>query len=199
MTGRSRRSVGPWMLALVLGAALAAPAAAENLYARGNWPALASDRPAERVGDSLTVVIDQNSVASNSAQNGTAKSTNLSGQVTATKSYNRSASLALSGDFSGSGQTGRADKMLAQISVVVDAILPNGDLHVAGEQTLNINGEHIKIRIRGRLRRADISSSNTVQSTSLADASIDYDGTGFVSRSSKPGPVARFFNWLGVL
>jgi flagellar L-ring protein precursor FlgH len=187
--------------ALALAAALAGPGAARaaDLYARGNWPALASDRPAERIGDSITVVIDQSSLATNSAQSGASKATNVSGRITATKSYNRAAALALNGDFAGSGQTGRSDKVLAQISVVVDSILPNGDLHVAGEQTLNINGEHIKIRIRGRLRRADIASNNTVQSTSLADAAIDYDGTGFVSRSAKPGIVARIFNWLGVL
>lgn len=183
---------------LALGGLSAAPATAADLYQRGVWSALASDRPAERVGDIITVVIDQNSLASNSAQNGTAKSTNVSGQVSASK-YNRSAQLGLSGDFSGRGQTGRADKILAQISVVVDGVLPNGDLHVAGEQAMNVNGEHIKIRIRGRLRRADISSGNTVQSTSLADAQIDYDGAGFVSRSAKPGVVAKVFNWLGIL
>jgi len=172
--------------------------AAADLFARGNWPALASDRPAERVGDSLTVVIDQTSVASNSAQNGSTKSTNVSGQVSTSKSRG-SAQLALSGDFAGSGQSGRSDKVLAQISVVVDGVLPNGDLHVSGDQALNINGEHVKIRIKGRVRRADITTYNTVQSTSLADAVIDYDGTGFTSRSAKPGLVARLFNWLGVL
>lgn len=194
MTGA--RGFMPGILGLALVAA--APAMAADLYQRGVWSALASDRPAERVGDIITVVIDQTSLASNSAQKGSAKSTNLSGQVSASK-YNRSAQLGLSGDFSGSGQTGRSDKILAQISVVVDGVLPNGDLHVAGEQSLNVNGERIKIRIRGRLRRADISSGNTIQSTSLADAQIDYDGAGFVSRSAKPGIVSKVFNWLGLL
>lgn len=201
MTGRrgfiARRSLG----VLVLGAAMAGqiPAQAADLFASGNWPAMASDRPAERVGDSLTVVINQSSVASNSAQIGSAKKTNASGQITATPDYVRSAQIGVSGDFSGRGQTGRADKMLAQIGVVVDEVLPNGDLHVSGQQSLNINGEHIKIKVSGRLRKTDISSFNTVQSSSLADANIEYDGAGFVSRSAKPGVGARILNWLGVL
>ncbi|MEO8113194.1 MAG: flagellar basal body L-ring protein FlgH [Phenylobacterium sp.] len=198
MIGRGFR-LGRYALVIACGAALALPAAAADLYNRGGWSALASDRPAERVGDSLTVIIDQSSVASNSARNGSAKTTSVSGQISASPAYNRSAQLALAGDFSGSGQTGRADRMVAQISVVVDSILPNGDLHVSGEQTLNMNGEHIKIRIKGRLRRADISSNNTVPSTRLADASIDYDGAGLVSRGAKPGVVTRIFSWLGLL
>jgi flagellar L-ring protein precursor FlgH len=189
--------------AAILGALAAAalavgPGATADLFARGNWPALASDRPAERVGDSLTVVIDQTSVASNTAQSGSRKSTNVSGQISTLKS-SRSGQLGVSGDFAGSGQSGRSDKVLAQISVVVDAVLPNGDLHVSGDQALNINGEHVKIRIKGRVRRADITTNNTVLSTSLADAVIDYDGTGFTSRSAKPGIVGWLFSWLGVL
>jgi flagellar L-ring protein precursor FlgH len=195
----TRRALTAAAIALAAALGLPAGAGADDLFKAGVWPALASDRPAERVGDAITVIIDQTSAALNSARNGSSKTTRVSGQITATKSYNRSAALGLQGDFSGSGQSGRSDKMLAEISVVVDSVLPNGDLHVSGQQTLNINGEHIKIRIRGRLRRADIASDNTVQSTRLADASIDYDGTGFTSRSAKPGIVSRIFNWLGVL
>lgn len=185
--------------ALLAGFIAAEGARADDLFHPGVWAALASDRPAERVGDTITVIVDQNSTALNSARSGSSKSTKVGGQVTATESYNRAAALSLSGDFSGAGQTGRSDRLLAEIGVVVDAVLPNGDLHVSGEQTLNINGERVKIRIRGRLRRADIAANNTVRSTRLADASIDYDGAGFTSRSARPGIVDRIFNWLGIL
>lgn len=198
MTRRPSSLFAPALLAHGL-LVLVGPAHAEDLFNRGSWSYLAADRLADRVGDSITIVIDQSSVASNSAQNGTSKSTNLSGQVSTSKPYNGSARLSLNGAFAGSGQTGRADKVLAQISVVVDAVLPNGDLHVSGGQTLNISGEHIKIRVAGRLRRADITSNNTAQSTSLADATIDYDGNGFTSRGAKPGLLGRVFGWLGFL
>jgi len=79
----------------------------------------------------------------------------------------------------------------------VDGILPNGDLHVSGAQELNINGDKTNIRIKGRVRLADI-ANNAVLSNRLADATIDYDGSGFVSSSARPGLLTRIINWLGL-
>lgn len=177
----------------------AAPTVAADLYARGEWPALASDRQASQVGDSLTVLIFENAIASNSAQIGTDRGSRVAGNVSGGQTFNESGQLALSGEFDGRGQTARSGKIVAQISVVVDAVLPNGDLHVSGEQLLNINGERTRLKLKGRVRRADITASNAVISTRLADVTIDYDGSGFVSRSARPGMVNRIFNWLGLL
>jgi flagellar L-ring protein precursor FlgH len=151
------------------------------------------------VGDALTILIYENAIASNSAQNGSRKNSRLTGQISAGSSLDESAQIGLSGNFDGTSQTGRAGKMVAQISVTVDALLPNGDLHVSGEQTLKINGERTNIKLRGRVRQADISANNAILSTRLADAAIDYDGTGFVSRGAKPGIVTRIFSFLGLL
>jgi flagellar L-ring protein precursor FlgH len=182
-----------WTLALHAGSA-----SAEDLFKPGVWAALASDRPAARVGDSLTVIIDEVSTASGSARNGSKRSSHFGGQVGNGSSLNASGSLDLGSSFDGSGQTQRVHKMVAQISVVVDAVLPNGDLHVTGAQALKINGERTNIRLKGRVRTADIDSDNSVLSTRLADAAIDYDGAGFVDSSSRPGLLTRAFNWLGL-
>ncbi len=182
----------------LLALAAANAAAAADLYAQSRWAALASDRPASRVGDSLNVIIDEASTASNSAHNGATKTSHFGGQVSAGSAFNGSGSLDLGSGFDGAGQTQRVDKMVAQISVVVDAVLPNGDLHVSGGQALKINGEHTNIQVRGRVRPADIDSENTVLSTRLADAVINYDGTGFIDKSVRPGVFTRVFNWLGL-
>ena len=79
------------------------------------------------------------------------------------------------------------------------AVLPNGDLEIAGAQRLNINRERTVIRVRGRVRPTDISADNMVLSSRIADASIDYDGAGFVTRSGRPGLVTRIFNFLGLM
>jgi flagellar L-ring protein precursor FlgH len=183
-------------LGLVLGAGFSGRAA--DLYARGNWPALASDRLAERVGDSLTVVVYENSQASNSADSATERDRSLSGQIAGGGSSNLSGQIGLTGSSNGSRKTDRVGSMVAQISVIVDSVLPDGDLHVTGEQVMNINGERTNIRIRGRVRTADIAAGNTVLSTRLADAEIDYDGTGYFNRSAKAGLVTRIMNWLGL-
>lgn len=196
---QSRRRAAAGVGAFCLLAALSTSPLAADLYTANGWSALASDRPAERVGDSLTVIINEASSASNSAQSGSKKNTNLNGAISAGASFNKSASLALGGAYDGSGQTGRTGSMVAEISVVVDGLLPNGDLHVSGERLLNINGDRENIKLKGRVRRSDITNGNTVLSTQLADASIDYNGTGFVSNGAKPGIVTKIFSWLGLL
>jgi len=179
-------------------------AQASDLYTRGNWSALASDHSARSVGDILTVLIYENSTGSNSAENTARRTTAFQGQISAGNpliagnGLNEAGSLALSNAADDSGATTRTGTMVAQISVVVDQVLPNGDLHVSGTQVLHINGEQTKIRVAGRVRVADIAAGNAILSTSLADATIDYDGNGFVSSSADPGLVTRALNWLGL-
>jgi flagellar L-ring protein precursor FlgH len=176
----------------------AAPVEAADLYAHDNWPALATDRTAHKLGDILTIVVYENSTATNTANSDSKRSTSLGGEVSAGTSFDKSANLSLAGGSGNTGSTGRSGQMVAQISVAVDEVLPGGDLHVSGAQLLDINGEKTNIRIKGRVRSSDISSANVVLSSRLADAQIDYDGSGFVSSSAQPGVVTRVFNWLGI-
>jgi len=176
----------------------AADATAANLYAGGGWPAMASDRIALQAGDSLTVLVYENSSASNSARNNSGRNSRIDGSIRAGSHLDETAGLGLSGNFANNAQTDRSGRMVAQLSVVVDEVLPGGDLHVSGGQVLRINGERTDIRVRGRVRRADIMANNTILSTRLADAEIAYDGHGFVSRGSRPGLASRIFNFLGL-
>ncbi|HEV2818505.1 MAG TPA: flagellar basal body L-ring protein FlgH [Allosphingosinicella sp.] len=176
-----------------------AAALSDDLYRQDNWAALASDRRASAVGDILTVVVLENSTAAHSAQIGTRRGNRLSGDISAGTALNESATLGLSGQFDGTGQMSRSGRMIAQISVRVDQVYPNGDLGISGAQVLNISGERTNIRIRGRVRPADIAGNNTVPSARIAEAVIDYDGTGFVSRSARPGLVQRIFRFLGLM
>lgn len=179
-------------------AALTMPAGASDLFVAGNWPSLAADRRATQQGDILTIVVYENASASNVANSRSKKSTKLDGRISAGSSFNEGAGLSLGSGSDNEGATGRSGRMVAQISAVVENVLPNGDLQIAGSQLLNINGERTVIRVKGRVRAADISASNAVLSSRLADATIDYDGSGFVSRSARPGIVSRIFSWLGL-
>jgi len=190
----------PLVAGLILALALGAGAAvADNLYKPGSWPALASDRPAGEVGDSLTVLIYETSTASNTTQRGSSKKTRIEGEVANQGGVSEGGRLQLESGYTGAGQTARTDKMVAQISVLVEQVLPNGDLLVSGRQVLNVNGERSEIKIRGRVRPADISSGNTVLSTRIADATIDYKGAGFASRSMQPGVINHILNMLGLM
>ena len=182
------------VLAATVGLALAGSAPAQDLYARGGWPALASDRIAEKVGDSLTVLIQEASQATGTSQNSRQSGAGASGQLSGIK---HSGQLGLSGDYnySTSGQNDRSGQLVATISVVVDAILPNGDLHVTGSQLIDVNGEKTQIHLAGRVRRADIGFNDTVLSTALADATINYGGPGLNGDDRKRGFWQRLFSW----
>lgn len=178
------------------------PAAAEaQLYQQNNWAAMASDRRATAVGDILTVIVLENNNASNTVQTGTNRNTQIGGNISAgsNNALNESASLGLRGQFDGAGQTSRAGRMVAQISVRVEQVYPNGDLGIAGASALNIGNERTNIRIRGRVRAADITGTNTILSGRIADAQIDYEGRGFASRSARPGILQRIFGFLGIM
>ena len=192
----SQRRIACAMGVLSLCFTMTAPVLAGDLYSQGNWSSLASDRAAANVGDSLTVLIQEASQAYDTTKNVSSGGIGLSGQYSGSSAG--SGQLGASGDVnhSANGQHGRSGQMVAQISVVVDEVLPNGDLHVSGDQLININGEKTQIHLKGRVRRADISTSNTVFSTSLADATIVYGGPGLTGNPENPGNIKRVMSWF---
>lgn len=183
--------------AIMLLAGLPGMAAADNLYRGSNWSSMSSDRRATEVGDVLTVVIFQAAQSSTEAANSSRKATDLSGHISGGH-LSESGELAFGGGYNGRGQFTRSEKLIAQITLNVLQVLPNGDLIIGGEQWLRVNGERTRIGVRGRIRSADIQSDNSVLSNRIADAQIDYDGRGFVSRSAKPGLINRIFSFLGL-
>lgn len=185
-----------WPLILIL---VATPALADNLYKPSQWSALASDYRASQPGDSLTVMVLENATASNGVASGSRKSNRLRGNLDAGRRVDESITLDFGGTYDGNGQTSRSGRMVAQLSVAVDAVLLNGDLRISGVQQLNLNGERTRIALSGRVRRADISAANTIMSSRIADAIIEYDGKGFASRGAKPGIVTRIFRLFGLL
>ena len=179
--------------------ALAVPsaAAAEDLYRDSPWASLSNDRRAAAVGDVLTVIIFQAAEATNSARNESSRSTSLGGGLQA-GSIDERADIDFGGTYSGRGEVRRSERLVAQMSVVVREVLPNGDFVIEGEQWMRVNGERTRIGVRGRVRQADISAENAVLSSRIADAQIDFDGRGFVSRSARPGLLNRIFSFLGL-
>lgn len=173
------------------------PLCAEDLYKGGNWPAVASDNKASGIGDIVTIVIYEVASASNRVLNKSSKQTEIGGGLTA-GAIDESGSLSFGGNYSGSGEVTRTEQLVARMTASVIDQLPNGDFLIEGQQKLLVNGENRNILVRGRVRRNDIDSNNSVASSKIADAQINYDGKGFVSRSAKPGLINRIFSFLGI-
>ncbi|MDP3368030.1 MAG: flagellar basal body L-ring protein FlgH, partial [Pseudomonas sp.] len=87
----------------------------------------------------------------------------------------------------------QSNSLSGSVTVTVAEVLPNGVLVVRGEKWLTLNTGDEMVRISGLVRADDISSSNTVSSTRIADARLTYSGTGSFADASQPGWLSRFF------
>jgi flagellar L-ring protein precursor FlgH len=97
-------------------------------------------------------------------------------------------------NYKGSGTTNRKDNMTAQISARVIQILPNGNLVIRGSREVTVNYEKQFIILQGVIRPEDITPENTVLSSYIADAKIEYKGKGDISRQQRKGWGSRFLD-----
>ncbi|MEN9864916.1 MAG: hypothetical protein RL748_506 [Pseudomonadota bacterium] len=186
------------LVLLVLAALLAGNSVrAGSLYQAATYQALTADQKARKAGDLITVMIFENSSASSTANTSTGRDARVGIDLVGTgKQANVSAGTA--NQLDGRGRTQRQGQVLAQITVSVKSVLENGDLLIAGEQLLEVNNEKQQIKLQGRVRNADVSDSNTVLSTRVADAKISYIGEGDVADRQKPSWWQRALSWFGV-
>ena len=184
------------------------PAAANNgsIYQAGFEQNLYSDRKAFRVGDIITITLNERTQASKNAKSQIDKNskaelglTSLFGSSVTTNNPFGDGDLSLSAGYSGDRST-KGDSKAAQgntltgsITVTVADVLPNGIIAVRGEKWLTLNTGDELVRIAGMIRADDIATDNTVPSTRVADARITYSGTGSFADASQPGWLDRFF------
>lgn len=173
------------------------------IYQAGvNEHPLFEDIRARNVGDTLVITLVENtSAAQKNAANAThssalAASTPSATVTTTTKpllkgigiSSSSSDKLANANDSSGS------NVLTGTITVTVVEVLPNGNLVVSGEKIVSINQTEEYIRLSGVVRPSSIASGNTVQSTQVADARIEYKGgNSHLDEASMLSILSRFF------
>lgn len=179
-------------------ALLPAAAAAQSLYDEGSFRSLTADARAHAPGDTLTVQVVESSSATSTANTSANKQAGL-GVTVGSTSRTEKGTLDLNESFAGKGSIQRSGRLLAQLSVTVQDVAPNGDLLIAGRQLIEINGEKQHIDIEGRVRPTDIDETNTVLSSRIADAKITYVGDGILGEKQHEGLVGRILSWLGIL
>lgn len=183
--------------ALLASVAMAAGAYADSLYKPGSFQSLTSDVRIRHVGDLITVMVYESSSASSSANTTAGRNASVNVGVTAQR-HNYAGSIATGNQSDGGGRTARVGQVLAQLTVTVREIAPNGDLVIAGDQWVDINNEGQRITVEGRVRPQDISETNVVMSTRIANARISYAGQGDVSDRQRPAWWQRFLSLFGV-
>lgn len=183
--------------ALILAGCLACHAAmAQSLFREDAWRGLTADNKAFRAGDVLTVQVFENSSASTSADTDTRRVNRLNAELVHGSRTSQLA-LGLGSEFDGGGSTQRTSRLLTTLTVVVQEVLPGGQLRIAGTQDLTVNDESQKVRLEGMVRPVDISDGNVVQSTRIADARITYVGEGDLTERSRRSWWRKLLDTLG--
>jgi flagellar L-ring protein precursor FlgH len=157
------------------------------------------DVRARSINDLLTILIVENSTATNSANTSTQKKGDVTAAVPGflgikTPSNPLTASSGL--DFSGQGSTTRTGQLNASLSARVIDVLPNGDLVIEGTKQVTINREHQLLTVRGTIRKYDLSPTNVVLSTAIANMEVNFDGKGIVSDANKPALLYKIFKYV---
>ncbi len=161
---------------------------------------LYTDQQANRIGDIITVIFDEEYQSSKSAETVADKSSNnnmsvpsVMGTVPGWKNLTMDSETTNDRQFSGKGEADRSNSLTGQISVTVSDILPNGVLQIRGEKWLTLSEGDEYIRIMGLVRPQDITPENTIASSKVADARISFGGRGNLNNSTKQGWADRIF------
>ena len=186
------------------------PQADGGIYQAGYSQALFEDIKARRIGDTITIVLQERTQASKDAKTETSKDNSVEIDNPTLlgaplkfdtpllphsndRSSNLGTSLSSAQEFDGEGKSSQGNSLTGNITVTVIDVLPNGNLMVRGEKWLTLNQGDEYIQISGIVRPIDVRTDNTVLSGQVADARITYSGKGFVADSNKMGWLSRFF------
>jgi flagellar L-ring protein FlgH len=160
---------------------------------------LYEDRRAFFVGDTIAIVIEEKTSASkkssgNAARNGTTDITVPTVSGVPFKTFQGTNIEATSAQkFSGSGDASSNNLFSGSLAVTVIEVYPNGNLLVSGEKQVTINQGTEFIRFSGVVNPVNVTSSNTVSSTRVADARIEYRGNGYINEAQTMGWLSRIF------
>lgn len=176
------------------------------IYKAGFGLSLFEDTKAHRVGDIITVVLKEKTNASKKASTTTAKKSDVS--IAAPTIFGRgvgfkgdpailSAAIAADRNFEGEGDSTQSNSLTGEIAVTVAEVYANGNMLIRGEKLLTLNQGSEHVRISGIIRPTDVSPTNTILSTKVANAKIIYGGQGVLADANSKGWLARMFdsNW----
>ena len=79
------------------------------------------------------------------------------------------------------------------MTVTIIKVFSNGNLEIKGQKKLVLNDGSEYLRLSGIIRPEDISASNTIASSNIADARITYTNAGVYADSTQPGWLSKIF------
>lgn len=161
-----------------------------------------SDAKGRRVGDIITVILRENTSATKSASTTLERETEVDfdpiigpggTNLNLLSGGDFQLNLGATNGFEGDASANQSNNLTGNISVTVVKVMPNNNLVIRGEKWLTLNQGDEYVRLTGVVRPADINPANEVLSSKIANARIQYSGTGSFSQTQKQGWLGKFF------
>lgn len=162
--------------------------------------ALFEDRRPRNVGDILTVLVSENINASKNSAADASRGGSVSSAlgmvpklIAGLISSDQDADGSGKNVLSAKGGANSRNTFNGVITVTVVEVLSNGNLLVSGEKQILINQGTEFIRFSGVINPRTVSANNTVPSTQVADARIEYSAKGYIDEAQTMGWLQRIF------
>jgi len=159
-----------------------------------------ADNKAHQVGDIITVQLEENTQGNNSASTQASRESSneagvsaFLGQADAIPGDTPETAIGTetSNDLDGSGETSRSANLTGNMTAVVVDVFPNGNMRIKGRRAVTINHEVQNMVMSGIIRPQDIGPSNSITSSQVANARIEYAGNGVVARQQDEGWMTK--------
>jgi flagellar L-ring protein precursor FlgH len=184
----------------------AATLLADSLWQEARSQSMCADKRASKVGDIVTILVQENSSATKDNTTKTSKDSSIDAAISsflfspaASKMMTQKGAmpaLSLTGksEFAGGGQINNSQQIAASVAVRIVDVLPNNNLVIEGTRESSFSGETQTILLRGTIRQDDISALNTVFSFNVADATIRFVSKGAITDSQRKGWFHRLWD-----
>jgi flagellar L-ring protein FlgH len=175
------------------------PASGGSIFnINAGYAALVEGNRAKQIGDTLTILLVEQTTTSKTV--GT--KTDRSGGISLTPpsqgpfAFASPEDLKASGQssFKGQGNTTQTNSLVGEVGVTIVEVRPNGTALVRGEKRMLLSQGNEWVQFSGIVRLSDVDSQNRIRSNQVTDARIEYTGNGSIQRAGREGWLSRVFN-----
>ena len=203
------KSASNLLLAVLSLGALASSASANGSL----WPTnnasergMIADRKASRAGDIITIVVNENAIAQSSQSKKSTRDASLNDSVQQFLFANSKLGthngglpgiqLGGTSTYSGGGDVSNSQSLSARAAVLVTDVLPNGNMVIEGARIVTFSGETQYVVLHGLVRIDDVTRDNTVTSSNIADARVEFYSEGQLTDAQKRGWFSKLYERL---
>lgn len=178
-----------------------------SLYNPNQYRSIYEDGRARRVGDIVTINIVEQQSGTQEVTTDASRDSRTSATFGALLGRNSLFGIPIganspifdgtsTSDFQGDAETTRNNTITATLAARVINVLPDGNLQIEAVRETTLNNETQYMVVTGIIRARDITAQNTIASTQIANAKIEYYGQGVLSQKNKPGWLTRFLEMI---